>query len=72
MASKDVADTVTGRSEPVMKTAEEWAREKNVPGSYFAGVKYKNRWGKGKAVSEKEFEAAVREFLAAPADGRKR
>lgn len=72
MASNAAADTVPGRSEPVMKMAEEWAHEKKVPESYLAGVKHRNRWGKGKAVSEKEFDAAVKAFLEAPADGRKR
>lgn len=72
MASNAAADTAPDGTGPVMKKAEEWAHEKNVPESYLAGVKYKNRWGKGKAVSEKEFDAAVKAFLEAPADGRKR
>lgn len=73
MATKATVGTAAGESvKPVLKTVEEWAREKGVSEAYLAGVKYLNKWGKGKAVSEKEFDSALRGFLSSPADGRKK
>lgn len=65
------ADT-SGTMKPQVKSAEDWAISKNVPGMYFAGVKAQNQWGKGKALTEKEFDAALKKFLDGAADGRKR
>lgn len=72
MAGKAAAETAAGNEKPEQKTVREWALEKRVPGPYLAGMKYRNRWGDGKTLSEKEFDSALKAFLEAAADGRKR
>lgn len=44
---------------------------KETPDAVFAGVLAAKGWKDGKAVTEKEYEAAVEAFLKAPVDGRK-
>ena len=61
-----------GKMDAGMKTAEAWALEKQVPSVYLAGVKSNSGWATGKMVTEVEFDAALKAFLAAPADGRKK
>lgn len=56
----------------VRKTAEDWAMEKQIPSVYLAGVKQQKRWGKNKMLEEREFDMALRDFLTAAADGRKK
>lgn len=71
MAARAAAGTAV-EERPMLKTAEAWADEKHVPGEYLAGMVYGNRWGKGKTMTEKEFDVALKGFLSSPADGRKR
>lgn len=69
MAAKSAKDTAPA-AEAVKKTAEEWAIEKQIPGVYLAGVKQRMKWAKNKMLEEREFDAALRAFLTAAADGR--
>ncbi len=70
MAGKSVKEALP--DQVLRKTPEDWALEKQVPGVYLAGVKQRNGWAKNKMLEEREFDAALREFLSAAADGRKR
>lgn len=70
MAAK--ATEKQGKVDVGMKTAEEWALEKQVPSAYLAGVKSNSGWATGKMVTEAEFNAALKAFLNGPADGRKK
>lgn len=70
MAGKAVKEVVP--DQVVRKTAEEWAIAKQVPSVYLAGVKQQKNWSKNKMLEEREFDTALREFLTAAADGRKR
>ncbi len=53
-------------------TVRELANEAGTPEEIYEGVKVANGWKDGKAVSKEEYNAAVREFSEAPADGRKK
>ena len=70
MAAKAVKETAPDQA--LRKTAEEWAVAKKVPGVYLAGVKQRNGGVQNKMLVESEFDAALREFLTAAADGRTR
>lgn len=70
MAAKAVKEAAP--DQVLRKTAEDWAIAKQVPGVYLAGVKQRNGWAKNKMLEESEFDAALREFLKAAADGRTR
>ena len=70
MAAKAVKEAAP--DQVMRKTAEEWAIVKQVPSMYLAGVKQRQRWAKNKMLEESEFDAALREFLTAAADGRTR
>lgn len=68
MAVKAVKEAAP--EEVIRKTVEDWAIAKQVPGFYLAGVKQRKKWAKHKMLEENEFDAALREFLTAAADGR--
>lgn len=70
MAAKAVKEEAP--DQVMRKTAEDWAVAKQVPGMYLAGVRHRNGWAKNKMLEESEFDAALREFLKAAADGRTR
>lgn len=59
-------------SEVKYLTIRELANEAGTPEEIYEGVKVANGWKDGKAVSKEEYNAAVREFSEAPADGRKK
>lgn len=56
---------------PVMRPVEEWAKEKGVDPIFYEGAKVSMGWKSGKAVTEKDFDAAMDGFINGPADGRK-
>lgn len=55
----------------VLKPVEAWADGKQTDAAILEGVKAFKGWKTGKSVTEAEFDAAVKAFCKAPADGRK-
>ncbi len=51
---------------------EELAESSGVKPEVFAGLKIHCGWGAGKTLLKEEFEKALKGFLSAPADGRKK
>lgn len=56
----------------VQKPVGEWAKDKGTDRAILEGVKAFKGWKNGKSVTEAEYDAAVKAFCKAPADGRKR
>lgn len=69
MATKNVKAVIP---ETGSKTADEWAIKKKVPGMYLSGMLQREKWTGNKMLEEREFDAALRNFLQAAADGRKK
>lgn len=69
MEAKETKVTKTTKTQ---KTVEAWAENKNTDASVLEGVKASKGWKTGRSVTEAEFDVAVKAFLKAPADGRKK
>lgn len=54
-----------------MKTIEEWAAEEETAHEILKGTMIQSGWERGKSVSKKEYDDAVKLFIGGPADGRK-
>lgn len=54
-----------------IKEIEKWAQDKKTAAAIFEGMKTYKGWQAGKSVTEAEYDAAVKAFRTAPADGRK-
>lgn len=54
-----------------IKDIETWRNQKDINGAIFEGVKALSNWKSGKQVSEEEFDLAIKNFMIAPADGRR-
>lgn len=69
-AASEVAMYEEKITEPVEKTVdltvEAQAQKHDIPAPVFAAVMQAQGWASGKAVSEKEFLGAVKDFLGAP------
>lgn len=49
------------------KTIEEWAKLKHTDVAVLGGAKVMQHWNSGKAVSEQEYDTAVKMFRESPA-----
>ncbi len=54
------------------KSIEELAEKNGVDTAILEAVKIDKKWGIGKTVTETVFKKAVKDFLNAPSDGRKK
>ena len=68
MEAKEVK---TVKAVKTQKPVEAWAEAKATDAATLAGMKASKGWKTGKSVTEAEYDAAVKAFRTAPADGRK-
>ena len=64
-------ETKETKATKTQKPVEAWAEHKATDAATLAGVKAFKGWKTGKSVTEAEYDAAVKAFCKAPADGRK-